>query len=104
MKAMQLALSLGMDRRFLIETPLMWIDKAATWQLAYTLGEASGAPAGGAALVQLIVEHSHTCYLGDRTHRHDWGWGCGTCPACDLRARGWQRWRAGAGLKSTSML
>ena len=80
MKAMQLALSLGMDKRFLIETPLMWIDKAATWTMAHQLG--------GQALVDLIVEHTHTCYLGDRVHRHAWGYGCGECPACVLRARG----------------
>ena len=83
MKAMQLALSLGMDKRFLIDTPLMWIDKAETWQLAHQLG--------GQALVDLIVEHTHTCYLGDRSHRQDWGYGCGTCPACDLRAKGFAR-------------
>ena len=93
MKAMQIALSLGMDRRLLIETPLMWIDKAQTWQLAHDLGERAQA-GGGDALVQLIVEQSHTCYLGDRTHRHDWGYGCGSCPACDLRAKGWVRWQA----------
>jgi len=87
MKAMQLALSLGMDRRLLIETPLMWIDKADTWALAEQLG--------GKALVDLIVEHSHTCYLGDREHRHAWGWGCGSCPACELRARGYERYSAG---------
>ena len=81
MKALQVALTLGMDHRFLIDTPLMWIDKADTWRMAEQLG--------GQALVDLIVEHSHTCYLGDRTHRHDWGWGCGSCPACELRARGW---------------
>ncbi len=81
MKAMQLALSLGMDQRFLIETPLMWIDKAATWELARDLG--------GTALVDLIVEHTHTCYLGDRTHRHAWGYGCGECPACALRSKGY---------------
>lgn len=86
MKAMQLALSLGMDKRFLIETPLMWIDKADTWRLAESLG--------GAALVDLIIEHTHTCYLGDREHRHAWGYGCGSCPACELRARGWERYRA----------
>jgi 7-cyano-7-deazaguanine synthase len=86
MKAMQLALSLGMDRRFLVETPLMWIDKAATWALAERLG--------GHPFVDLIVEHTHTCYLGDRDHRHEWGYGCGTCPACELRLRGWQRWRS----------
>jgi len=83
MKAMQLALSLGMDKRFLIETPLMWIDKAETWQLAHQLG--------GQPLVDLIVEHTHTCYLGDRSHRQDWGYGCGACPACDLRAKGFTR-------------
>ena len=86
MKAMQLALSLGMDRRYLIETPLMWIDKAATWHLAHQVG--------GAALVDLIVEHTHTCYLGDRQHRHAWGYGCGVCPACDLRAKGYARYIA----------
>ncbi|NMM18790.1 MAG: 7-cyano-7-deazaguanine synthase QueC [Rhodoferax sp.] len=91
MKAMQLALSLGMDKRFLIETPLMWIDKAATWALAHELGEKSGTPNGGAALVNLIIEHTHTCYLGDREHRHPWGYGCGACPACELRARGYER-------------
>ena len=80
MKAMQLALSLGMDKRFLIETPLMWIDKAATWAMAHGLG--------GQPLVDLIVEHTHTCYLGDRVHRHAWGYGCGECPACVLRAKG----------------
>jgi 7-cyano-7-deazaguanine synthase len=80
MKAMQLALSLGMDKRFLIETPLMWIDKAQTWAMADQLG--------GQPLVDLIVEHTHTCYLGDRAHRHAWGYGCGDCPACVLRAKG----------------
>ena len=90
-KAMQVALSLGMDKRFLIETPLMWIDKADTWRLAHWLGEQSGVPQGGAALVELIVEHTHTCYLGDRIHRHVWGYGCGACPACELRAGGYQR-------------
>ncbi len=94
MKAMQLALSLGMDKRFLIETPLMWIDKAATWALAHELGEKSGTPGGGAALVNLIIEHTHTCYLGDREHRHAWGYGCGACPACELRARGYERFAA----------
>ena len=80
MKAMQLALSLGMDKRFLIETPLMWIDKARTWHMAYQLG--------GQRLVDLIVEHTHTCYLGDRAHRNAWGYGCGECQACVLRANG----------------
>ncbi|MBA3593091.1 MAG: 7-cyano-7-deazaguanine synthase QueC [Pseudomonadota bacterium] len=86
MKAMQLALSLGMDKRFLIDTPLMWIDKAATWALAEALG--------GQALVDLIIEHTHTCYLGDREHRHAWGYGCGQCPACALRLRGYAAYAA----------
>ncbi|MBP6155563.1 MAG: 7-cyano-7-deazaguanine synthase QueC [Polaromonas sp.] len=86
MKAMQLALSLGMDKRFLIETPLMWIDKTETWELAQSIG--------GEKLVDLIIEHTHTCYLGDRTHRQDWGYGCGECPACELRAKGFARWRS----------
>jgi 7-cyano-7-deazaguanine synthase len=85
-KAMQLALNLGMQRRFVLETPLMWRDKAATWALAFELG--------GAGLVEVIRECTHTCYLGDRTNRHAWGFGCGTCPACLLRAQGWQRWTA----------
>jgi len=92
MKAMQVALSLGMDKRLRIDTPLMWIDKAQTWQMAYDLGQASGRPNGGAQLVDLIVEHSHTCYLGDRAQRHDWGYGCGRCPACELRATGYARY------------
>ncbi|WP_189688074.1 7-cyano-7-deazaguanine synthase QueC [Pseudorhodoferax aquiterrae] len=83
-KAMQIALSLGMDRRILIDTPLMWIDKAATWSLAERLG--------GRALVALIVEHTHTCYLGERGALHAWGYGCGNCPACVLRAKGWERY------------
>ena len=86
-KAMQLALNLGMQRRFVLETPLMWRDKAATWALAFDLG--------GDALVGVIREQTHTCYLGNRTDRHAWGFGCGTCPACQLRAQGWQRWTAG---------
>ena len=84
MKAMQLALSLGLDRRLVIETPLMWIDKAQTWAMAHRLG--------GDALVDLIVEATHTCYQGDRTQRHAWGYGCGACPACELRAAGWVRY------------
>lgn len=90
MKAMQLALNLGLDRRLLIETPLMWIDKAQTWQLAHELG--------GDRLVELIRCETHTCYLGTRDTLHDWGYGCGSCPACELRARGWELWRGqGAG-------
>ena len=82
------AINLGMDRSFAIETPLMRLSKAETWALADQLG--------GEALTQLIVEESHTCYLGDRSQRHDWGYGCGACPACELRARGWAAWRAEA--------
>ncbi|HEX9320578.1 MAG TPA: 7-cyano-7-deazaguanine synthase QueC [Xanthobacteraceae bacterium] len=85
-KAMQLALNLGMERRFVLHTPLMWIDKAETFALAHKLG--------GDALVDLLVEETHSCYLGDRTTRHAWGLGCGECPACELRARGFARWRA----------
>ncbi|RYZ11698.1 MAG: 7-cyano-7-deazaguanine synthase, partial [Comamonadaceae bacterium] len=95
-KAMQIALSLGLERRLLIETPLMWIDKAATWRLAETEGERSGTPGGGAALIELVVEDTHTCYQGDRSHRQAWGYGCGRCPACALRARGWEAYLAGA--------
>lgn len=84
--AQALALSRGMDRPFNIETPLMWLDKAETWELAEELG--------GQKLIDLVVEETHTCYLGDREHRHEWGYGCGTCPACDLRARGYETWRA----------
>jgi 7-cyano-7-deazaguanine synthase len=85
-KALQVALNLGMDRRFVLETPLMWLDKAATWRLAKALG--------GAPLVEALLEHTHSCYLGDRSQRHPWGYGCGTCPACDLRAKGWAAYAA----------
>jgi 7-cyano-7-deazaguanine synthase len=85
-KAMQLALNLGMDRRFVIHTPLMWIDKAGTFALAQALG--------GEPFIDLLVEDTHTCYLGDRTHRHEWGYGCGTCPACRLRADGFAKWKS----------
>ncbi len=83
MKAMQVALNLGMATRLKIETPLMWIDKAATWDMARTLG--------GSDLVDLIRTDTHTCYLGERGALHDWGYGCGTCPACALRARGYRQ-------------
>ena len=99
MKAMQLALSLGMDRRLLIDTPLMWRDKAQTWQLAHALGQQADAQGGGDALVDLIVEHTHTCYTGDRTQCHAWGYGCGACPACELRAAGWARWQTARGAR-----
>ena len=81
-KAMQVALNLGMQRRFVLETPLMWLDKAQTWAMADEAG-----------LVPLIIEKTHTCYRGDRAHRHVWGYGCGTCPACELRAQGYRRWQ-----------
>ena len=84
--AQELTLSRGMDRPYQIDTPLMWLDKAETWELADELG--------GQALVDLVVEETHTCYLGDREHRHDWGYGCGTCPACELRAKGYEKWCA----------
>ncbi|BEP94529.1 7-cyano-7-deazaguanine synthase QueC [Acidovorax sp. A79] len=87
LKALQVAVSLGMGQRFTFETPLMWLDKAATWELARTLG--------GDALVDLIITESHTCYHGVRDTLHAWGYGCGTCPACELRKAGHARWQAG---------
>jgi 7-cyano-7-deazaguanine synthase len=87
LKALQATLSLGMNHRFAIHTPLMWRDKAATWALARELG--------GNGMVELIREESHSCYHGDRTQRHDWGYGCGACPACELRRAGWERFVAG---------
>jgi 7-cyano-7-deazaguanine synthase len=86
-KAMQLALGLGMDRRFVLHTPLMWIDKAATFELAERIG--------GAPLADLVIEETHSCYMGDRAHRHEWGYGCGNCPACQLRAGGYEKYKAG---------
>lgn len=86
LKALQVALSLGMDTSLVIEAPLMWLDKAETWQLARDLGRDP--------LVELITEATHTCYMGDRTQRQEWGYGCGTCPACDLRANGYAAFRA----------
>jgi 7-cyano-7-deazaguanine synthase len=84
-KALQATINLGMEARFVLHTPLMWIDKAATWALAERLG--------GARLIDVVVEHTHSCYEGDRAHRHPWGYGCGTCPACQLRATGYVRFR-----------
>lgn len=84
-KAMQVALNLGMNERFVMHTPLMWRDKAQTWQLADALG--------GDTLIELLLEETHSCYLGERRQRHPWGYGCGRCPACELRAAGWQRWQ-----------
>lgn len=85
-KALQVALNIGMEKRFVLDTPLMWIDKAQTWQLAKDLG--------GRALVDVIVKESHTCYLGDRGALHEWGYGCGVCPACELRAKGYEKFVA----------
>lgn len=85
--ALSTALSLGLDKPVPIETPLMWLTKAQTWALADDLG--------GSELVELIVEESHTCYLGERSQRYAWGYGCGHCPACELRAQGYEAWRAG---------
>ena len=86
--AMERALNLGMERDFRIETPLMRLTKADTWALAKGLG--------GEALVELTVTESHTCYRGERGVPHPWGHGCGDCPACELRERGWREWE-GAG-------
>jgi 7-cyano-7-deazaguanine synthase len=85
-KALQVALNLGMDKRFVIHTPLMWIDKASTWSLARRLG--------GEALVEAIVTQTHTCYMGERLRQHEWGHGCGECPACRLRAQGYREFRS----------
>ena len=88
MKAMQVALNLGLQAKLTIETPLMWIDKAQTWSMAYKIG--------GTHLVNTIVNHTHTCYENDREHGHGWGFGCGECAACKLRARGWIEYEKGA--------
>jgi 7-cyano-7-deazaguanine synthase len=85
-KAMQVALTLGLDKRVTLHTPLMWIDKALTFALAKEIG--------GKPLLDLVIEDSHSCYLGDRTRRHDWGYGCGNCPACQLRAQGFAKFKS----------
>ncbi|MDQ2102183.1 7-cyano-7-deazaguanine synthase QueC [Azospirillum isscasi] len=90
LKALQVALNLGMDSRLVLHTPLMWVDKAGTWRMAEDLG--------GGALVRLVAEETHTCYKGDRATRHPWGYGCGDCPACHLRSGGWERYEIGEGL------
>jgi len=95
LKALQATLSLGMDHRFVIHTPLMWRDKAATWALARRLG--------GEALVELIREETHSCYLGDREHHHLWGYGCGDCPACRLRRAGWEAFAARCALPAAGI-
>ena len=84
-KALQVTLGLGMDTRFVLETPLMWLDKAQTWRMAEQLG--------GQALLRIVREQTHSCYVGDREHRHDWGFGCGECPACKLRSAGYLKYR-----------
>ncbi len=94
-KALQVAFNLGMERRFVLHTPLMWLDKAATWRLASELGRET--------LIDLVLEQTHTCYLGDRSRRHDWGYGCGDCPACDLRRRGWEAYIAGRAREAVSV-
>lgn len=86
LKSLQVTLNLGMGSRSVLHTPLMWLDKAATWQLAEEIG--------GSDLVELVRTGTHTCYLGAHDHLHDWGYGCGDCPACDLRSQGWQRYQA----------
>ena len=87
MKAMQVALTLGMDRRFVLHTPLMWIDKAGTFAMAKEIG--------GQGLLDLVIEETHSCYRGERSGRHAWGYGCGECPACRLRAEGFARFMEG---------
>jgi len=86
LKALQVAVSLGLDAPMTIETPLMWLDKAQTWALAEKIG--------GETLVKLTIAYTHTCYLGERTECHAWGYGCGMCPACDLRRKGYEGWLA----------
>jgi len=83
LKALQVAMSLGMDSPMVVETPLMWIDKATTWALAAQLG--------GSKFVELLINDTHTCYQGDHVSKHAWGFGCGTCPACELRAKGYEQ-------------
>jgi 7-cyano-7-deazaguanine synthase len=86
LKALQVAISLGLDTAMMIDTPLMWLDKAETWAMTERLG--------GEPLIELVVEHTHSCFLGDREHRHQWGYGCGMCPSCDLRRKGYETWLA----------
>ena len=83
LKSLQVAMSLGLEAPMVVETPLMWLDKAATWSLAESLG--------GNSLIKLIQQDTHTCYMGDRSVQHDWGFGCGDCPACDLRSKGYKK-------------
>ncbi len=85
LEALNHAINLGTAEHFRILTPLMWRTKAETWTMTNALG--------GAPLVDIVAEHTHTCYKGDREHRHDWGYGCGSCPACELREKGYRQWR-----------
>ena len=94
LKALETAINLGIARDFIIHTPLMHIDKAATWRMAEELG--------GEALVELIKNETHTCYLGERGKRHEWGYGCGECPACALRANGYRGWKEKKGCRLSS--
>ena len=87
LNAQMKAISLGMDKAFKLETPLMNLSKAGAWDMAYKLG--------GQALVEIVLEDTHTCYLGERGTRHDWGYGCGSCPACELRSQGWKKYSSG---------
>lgn len=87
LNAQMSAISLGMDRSFTLETPLMHLSKAEAWALAHELG--------GQVLIDLILEDTHSCYMGERDARHDWGYGCGSCPACELRAKGWEDYKHG---------
>jgi 7-cyano-7-deazaguanine synthase len=84
-KAMQITLNLGLNTRIVLHTPLMFIDKSQTWQLAETLG--------GTSLIDVIRADTHTCYLGERGTLHEWGYGCEDCPACKLRAAGWMAYK-----------
>ncbi len=88
-KALQVAISLGLDTRLVLETPLMWLDKAATWKMTELLG--------GDKLIDLVREETHTCYMGDRSQLHAWGYGCNACPSCDLRRIGYENY-----IKSTT--
>jgi 7-cyano-7-deazaguanine synthase len=85
MDALQTALSLGMDKEIEIVTPLMWVDKENTWKMAYELG--------GEKLIEGIKMHTHTCYVGNREQLNEWGYGCGECPACNLRSNGFKLWK-----------
>jgi len=88
LEALNQAINLGTAEHFRVLTPLMWRTKAETWAMTHALG--------GEALTGIVAEHTHTCYKGDREHRHDWGYGCGACPACELRAKGYRQWRQDA--------